>query len=152
MKFASWRRDTAKDKKSRNVSSMIWFSTQYQITFEEMIFIALCVTLPICHLREYNRVHKFHSPIPFYFGSIVTEDIQPLLLMQCSPSDCSHYASWLRRSTSFRCLRQTSWTVVPSPSILANSTCTWWICATCFTMASPKPVPPVAREWLLSTR
>ncbi len=42
--------------------------------------------------------------------------------------------------------------VEPLPSPLVISSDAPWRCSTCFTMASPRPVPPVSRERLRSTR
>ena len=42
--------------------------------------------------------------------------------------------------------------VVPSPSRLSSSMLAWWNAAECLTMARPRPVPPLARERLVSTR
>ncbi len=42
--------------------------------------------------------------------------------------------------------------VEPLPSSLVISSDAPWRCSTCFTMASPRPVPPVSRERLRSTR
>ena len=41
---------------------------------------------------------------------------------------------------------------VPSPTRLVRSICPPRYCTACFTIESPSPVPPVAFEWLLSTR
>lgn len=35
--------------------------------------------------------------------------------------------------------------VLPSPGSLVISSRPWWRCSTCFTMASPRPVPPEER-------
>ena len=43
-------------------------------------------------------------------------------------------------------------TVVPFPGALSNSTWALWRAAPCLTMDRPRPVPPMALEWLLSTR
>ncbi len=43
-------------------------------------------------------------------------------------------------------------TVVPSPSVLFRETLALWKAAPCFTIESPRPVPPISLEWLLSTR
>eukprot|EP01037_Dinobryon_pediforme_P003468 gene3468-3513_t len=40
----------------------------------------------------------------------------------------------------------------PLPSVLAMSSVAPWRCSTCLTMARPRPVPPVSRERLRSTR
>src|SRR5205085_12210892 len=42
--------------------------------------------------------------------------------------------------------------VEPVPGRLHSFTSPPWFAATCLTMASPRPVPPVARERALSTR
>ena len=41
---------------------------------------------------------------------------------------------------------------VPSPGSLSTWMAAWWSAAPCLTMDSPRPVPPTALEWLLSTR
>ena len=41
---------------------------------------------------------------------------------------------------------------LPLPGSLTISRCAWWRLSTCLTMASPRPVPPVSRERLRSTR
>ena len=41
---------------------------------------------------------------------------------------------------------------VPFPSSLCILISALWKAAACFTIDSPKPVPPIAFEWLLSTR
>ena len=41
---------------------------------------------------------------------------------------------------------------VPFPSSLCILISALWNAAACFTIDSPKPVPPIAFEWLLSTR
>ena len=41
---------------------------------------------------------------------------------------------------------------VPFPTSLCILISALWKAAACFTMDSPKPVPPIAFEWLLSTR
>ena len=42
--------------------------------------------------------------------------------------------------------------VEPRPGVDHNSTVPPWSAATCLTIDSPRPVPPVARERALSTR
>src|SRR5690606_29099574 len=42
--------------------------------------------------------------------------------------------------------------VDPTPGLLHSRTSPPWLAATCLTMASPSPVPPVARERALSAR
>ncbi len=42
--------------------------------------------------------------------------------------------------------------VLPLPSSLVTSSSAWWRSRTCLTIARPRPVPPVARERLRSTR
>ena len=42
--------------------------------------------------------------------------------------------------------------VVPVPGRLETSMAALWSIAACFTMESPRPVPPTSLEWLLSTR
>ena len=42
--------------------------------------------------------------------------------------------------------------VVPVPGRLETSMLALWSMAACFTMESPRPVPPTSLEWLLSTR
>ncbi len=42
--------------------------------------------------------------------------------------------------------------VLPRPGSLTTSSSAWWRSSTCLTIASPRPVPPVARERLRSTR
>ena len=42
--------------------------------------------------------------------------------------------------------------VLPSPSVLSSWTSAPMQAAPCFTMESPRPVPPISLEWLLSTR
>ena len=42
--------------------------------------------------------------------------------------------------------------VDPAPSALHTDTVPPWLVATCLTIASPSPVPPVARERAGSTR
>ncbi len=49
-------------------------------------------------------------------------------------------------------LGNTRRTVVPSPSVLCRLTLALWKAAPCLTMESPRPVPPISLEWLLSTR
>ena len=43
-------------------------------------------------------------------------------------------------------------TQVPLPSWLSRSTLALWQAAACLTIDSPRPVPPISLEWLLSTR
>src|SRR5690606_22480459 len=42
--------------------------------------------------------------------------------------------------------------LLPAPGRLVMSSVAWWRSTTCLTIASPSPVPPVARERLRSTR
>ena len=42
--------------------------------------------------------------------------------------------------------------VVPSPCAPSTQIVPWWYCTACLTMASPRPVPPVSFERLLSRR
>ena len=43
-------------------------------------------------------------------------------------------------------------TTVPSPGWLRRAISPWWTITACFTMESPRPVPPTALDLLLSTR
>lgn len=51
-----------------------------------------------------------------------------------------------------RCAGNVIENVAPCPSTLTISSSAPWRCATCLTIASPSPVPPVSRERLRSTR
>ena len=47
---------------------------------------------------------------------------------------------------------KTSVIFVPASGLLSSFSSASWNWATCFTMDRPSPVPPMALEWLLSTR
>ena len=53
---------------------------------------------------------------------------------------------------SLRSTGKRTWMRVPLPSLLWSWILPWWSCTACLTMERPRPVPPEALEWLLSTR
>lgn len=48
--------------------------------------------------------------------------------------------------------QNTTLTSVPFPTALSSDSSPWWSATPCLTIDRPRPVPPVWREWLLSTR
>ena len=71
-------------------------------------------------------------------------DPTPVFYSACA---CAAVSSGMVRDGGKRAVKR-----LPKPKVLSMSSVAWWRDSACFTIARPKPVPPVSRERLRSTR
>jgi len=101
--------------------------------------------------QSHGRVLTFGLGMGYFaFHASEKEEVDELTIVERDPDVIRLFRGVHRASAFFP--GNTRQMVVPTPGSLCSSTWALWTWAPCLTMDSPRPVPPISLEWLLSTR
>ena len=97
---------------------------------------------------SFHNVRMVFTSVPFKQMNVKSKTMFTLNVRKIGKNAQKKSASCVKRSMDQKMMV----IVVPFPGSLCRSMFAWCSCAPCFTMDSPRPVPPMARLRLLSTR